>query len=133
MNNITIAGRIGQDPKFTSYGDGKNMCRISVGVTVREKNRESKQWENTTQWYSVALFGRDADTVQRFCSKGSNVIITGQLRAGIWNSNNGPKVDLSIEDARFHLGPKAQAAPAGGGYQQQPGSPGEGVSDDLPF
>ena len=156
MNRATIGGYLGRDPELKELPSGSTVCELNVGVSAYDRRNKEK----ITQWYRASLWGQSAQRAAQMLRKGSFVIVTGDLVATIWESNNGPRLQLELSDCQLYLGPKTggqqghQGQPRGQeyghqgqGYQGQPrgqhqhqgqghyGQPPNpnGVDDDLPF
>ena len=76
-NEITIHGYLGRDPELKDYrnakGETKSLCNFSVGV--------SRDMGDATDWFDVTFFGKRAEVVDKFFSKGSQIIVWGRMQA----------------------------------------------------
>ena len=76
-NHITIHGYLGRDPELKEYrnarGEKNNLVNFSVGV--------SRDMGDETDWFDVTFFGRRAEVIDKFFSKGSQIIVTGRMQA----------------------------------------------------
>ena len=76
LNHITIHGYCGRDPELKEYrnaqGEDKKLCNLSVGV--------SRVGEGT-DWFDVTFFGRRAEVIEKFFSKGSQILVTGRMQS----------------------------------------------------
>lgn len=84
MNNITILGRLGRDPETTFSKDGKAICKFSVGVT-RKFNKE------VTDWFNCASFGKTAELIQQYFTKGNQIALQGEIQFGDYTDKEGNK------------------------------------------
>jgi single-strand DNA-binding protein len=74
MNSVVIVGRLGQDPEIKYFESGSVKARFSVAVD-RSFSRENK----VTDWFTVEVWGRQAEFVGEWVKKGTMVSVTGQL------------------------------------------------------
>jgi single-strand DNA-binding protein len=72
MNNWTIAGNVGKDAVLRHTPQGDPVLNFSVGVTER------KGQENVTLWVDCSLWGKRAESLEPYISKGSKVAVSGQ-------------------------------------------------------
>ena len=77
LNDIKIHGYIGRDPELKEYknanGEPKKLVNFSVGV--------SRDMGDETDWFDVTFFGRRAEVIDKFFSKGSQIIVTGRMQS----------------------------------------------------
>ncbi len=69
--SITIVGHLGRDPEIRDVGD-KKVANFSVAVTRGKGDKE------ITSWYSCAAWGRQAEIVGQYLTKGAPVMIIGE-------------------------------------------------------
>ena len=77
LNHITIHGYLGRDPELKEYQNAKgetgHLVNFSVGV--------SRDMTEETDWFDVTFFGRRAEVIEKFFSKGSQIIVTGRMQS----------------------------------------------------
>lgn len=77
LNDIKIHGYLGRDPELKEYrnakGETNNLVNFSVGV--------SRDMGDETDWFDVTFFGRRAEVIDKFFSKGSQIIVTGRMQS----------------------------------------------------
>ncbi|MDY0891861.1 single-stranded DNA-binding protein [Frigoribacterium sp. CFBP9030] len=156
--NITINGRLSKDPEGRT-ANGKSVAEITV-PQQRSKKLEGGGYENVggTSWITATFWEGDADAVMASLSKGSEVIVTGQLATQEYRTREGEdRTKLVIEFPKVALvlkGGQAQRTPQGGGAvgaapaepwaTAQPGgtggdawatpaAPAGGYNDETPF
>ncbi len=70
INNATIMGRIGQEPK----ANDKNTV-VNFSLAVDRWNGKEK----VTNWIGCRAIGKLVDVVLNYCHKGDQVCITGEI------------------------------------------------------
>lgn len=78
MNKVLLMGHIGQDPELKISANGSSFVRLSV-ATHRQQKRED-EFESVTQWHSVYVWGKAAHSCSDWLTKGSLVLVEGELR-----------------------------------------------------
>lgn len=109
MNNqLTIIGRVGQDPRAVSFADtGNKVVKFSLGVTEYSNKKE----EEKTLWIDVDCWNGLGDRVMQTVTKGREVLLTGRLAINTFTKEvDGKTVEVHkpiLKLTSFHLcGPK---------------------------
>jgi single-strand DNA-binding protein len=140
---ITIVGRLGQDPEVRMTPSGAAVAQISVGVSEKWMGKDGKKQERT-DWFRVTAWQKLAEICGKYLKKGALVMFVGKMQQSSYDKD-GQKVykwDLIASEMKM-LGDKRENAPASGGSYQPPSDgpsgydappPGRGGSeDDVPF
>ena len=127
MNRAILMGRLCADPEFRQTQSNVAVCRFRIAIN-RPKSKDGNQeadFINCVAWRSTAEF------VSRYFSKGSMIIIEGQLRNNDYTDNNGTKhygIEVLCDEVHFgetknaQNGGAAQQGQAPQQYQQQYGA-----------
>jgi single-strand DNA-binding protein len=113
---VIIIGNLGRDPEKRYTQDGRPVTRFSVAATTRRKGREG-DWEDHTEWFSVTVFGRQAETLAERIQKGTRVYVEGRLESRQYETQNGGKgfsLDVIANDV-LSLDPRQRTDELGGG------------------
>ncbi len=133
MNSITIAGLLGKDAERRSLPDGTAIAQFSIA--------DSQGRDKPAIWWNCSIFGKRADSLAQYLTKGQAVTVSGTLSEREWTDNNGVKrksMDVRVNDVALQGGKPAGAAPAPAPRTQQRNAPagGSGFEDmdsDVPF
>lgn len=90
MIRVTLIGNLGKDPEIKHTGGGTAVCNLRVACTEKDKNKEGK-WEDHTEWVGVVVFGKLAENVSQYCSKGKQIYVGGRQRTREWTDKDGQK------------------------------------------
>jgi single-strand DNA-binding protein len=83
VNKVILLGRLGNDPEVRTTQNGTTVATLSLATN-------DGMGENiTTEWHRVVVFGKSAEAIQRYTSKGSQLFIEGRLRTNKWQDKNG--------------------------------------------
>lgn len=74
FNSITLAGRLVKDPILRYTPSGKAVANIRLATATKVKDKEE------TLFINVVAFGKLAETVREYLSKGRPVMVQGRLR-----------------------------------------------------
>ena len=83
VNKVILLGRLGNDPEVRTTQNGTVVANLSIATN-------DGMGENiTTEWHRVVVFGKAAEIIQRYTSKGSLLFIEGRVRTNKWQDKNG--------------------------------------------
>ena len=113
LNKVIIVGRLTADPQVRSTPSGQSVSSFSVATNRvwRDANKERRE---DTEFHNVVCWGRQAEVVRQFVTKGSVIMIEGRLKTRSWQDKEGQnRRTTEIICEQLQLGPKP--AGAGGG------------------
>lgn len=132
MNNVSLSGRLTKAPELR-YGGQDNSTAIARFTLAVPDGQE-------TSFINVKCFGKTAEWVEKWISKGSKVEVTGKIKTGSYESQSKGKVyytDVIANKVEFGE-TKAEAEArqqSDGGYTDKDGFMDipEGIDEELPF
>ena len=140
INRVVLVGNLTRDPELKHTPSGTAVCSLRIAVNSRRKD-ESGQWADKPNYFSVSVFGNQAESCSQYLSKGRPVAIDGRLDWREWEARDGGKrqaVQIIANSVQF-LGSRGDA----GGEAPQfvpAGAAGEtadfaasAADDDIPF
>ena len=77
-NHVQLIGRLGADPEIKQFDSGKKKASFSMATNDSYKNAEGEKVEET-QWHNVVAWGKKADLIEQYLTKGSEVAVSGRL------------------------------------------------------
>lgn len=84
-NQVTIGGNLTGDPQTKTLATGTTVTEISIAINERRKDRDE------TTFVDVVLFGRTAEIVSQYFTRGKPILLTGRLKLDSWQSRSGEK------------------------------------------
>ena len=150
FNKVIVVGNLGRDPEMRFTPQGTPVCTFSVATNERRKDRAGEQQDITT-WFRVTVWGKQAETVSKYLTKGRSVYVEGRMHVEEWTDKDGRQrytLELNASDVRFIDGGqsadgipvrqdeplRAQAAARGGAGGRLPARPSEEIDEDsIPF
>ena len=88
LNKVLIVGRLGKDPEGKTLQNGNQMATFSVATSEKFKDR-SGQYQETTEWHRVVVWGRQAEFVTQYLHKGRQVYVEGKIETRLWTDKTG--------------------------------------------
>ena len=117
VNKAILVGNLGQDPELRMTGGGTPVVTLRIATTHRSKDRDGN-WGDQTEWHSVVVFGRRAETVSKFCRKGKQLYVEGRIQTRKWQDRDGKdrySTEIVADQVNF-LGGRDSGGGDGGGY-----------------
>ena len=98
MNKVILVGRLTKDPELRfAAGSGTAVSRFTVAI-----NRQFKRDE--TDFINCVAFGKTAETISNYLTKGRQIALTGSIRTGSYDAQDGTKrytTDVAVESFEF--------------------------------
>lgn len=88
MNEVSLIGYLGRDPELRYTQGGEPVATLSVATTRSYKGRDEKKVEET-EWHRVVVWGKQAENVDKYLSKGSLVFVRGRLKTTKYDDKEG--------------------------------------------
>jgi single-strand DNA-binding protein len=127
MNNLTVAGQLGRDAEVRFLPNGDAVANFSIA--------DSQGKDKDAIWWNCQLFGKRAESLAQYLTKGQSVTVTGNVSQRKYTDKHGVEkisTDVRVNDVALQGGRKEGAAPQaakpkiqGGGF--------ENMNDDIPF
>lgn len=128
LNKVMLIGNVGKDPEVRylesnpqNPGNNAKVASFPLATSERFRDRNGELRENT-EWHNIVVWRGNADVVEKYVRKGTQLYIEGKLRTRQWTDQTGNKRYTTevVADSLQLLG-KRPDAPAGpqqqGGYQ----------------
>ncbi len=128
LNKVMLIGRLTRDPEVRMFANGGKVAKFGYAVNNKRKNPQTGQYEDDPVFLDVEAFnrgdtGKQADLVEQYLRKGSQVFIEGHLQLDQWKAQDGSnrsKLKIVVDNFQFleprqdGMGapPRSGAAPA---------------------
>ena len=86
INKVELLGRVGTDPemKYTPNGTAVTNLRLAT-------DRYRRDGEDATDWHTVIVWGKTAEAVNNYVTKGQRVYVAGRLVQNTWEGDDGQR------------------------------------------
>ncbi len=142
LNKVFLLGNLTRDPELRYTPSGTAIVAFGMAINRRFKSTDGEQKKETC-FVDVNMFGRRAEVISEYFSKGSPIYIEGRLRFEQWEGQDGQKRNkLVVVADNFEFAGAGQKKDEGGmprdDTQQSNRSEtgfndGENNMDDAPF
>ncbi|WP_452225628.1 single-stranded DNA-binding protein [Lacinutrix chionoecetis] len=89
-NKVQLIGNLGNDPEIVNLESGKMLAKFSIATNESYKNAQGEKITDT-QWHNVVAWGKTAEIVEKYITKGKEVAIEGKLTTRTWEDKDGMK------------------------------------------
>jgi single-strand DNA-binding protein len=110
-NKVQLIGNLGNAPEVKTLESGKKMARFSVATNENYRNAKGEK-VTETQWHNLVAWGKVAEIVEKFLTKGKEVAIEGKLINRSYSDKEGNKkyiTEIQVNELLL-LGAKAPEA-----------------------
>lgn len=83
LNRIQLIGRVGRDPETRYTSTQTAVCGFSLATSEKVKDEER------TEWHQVSVFGKLAETVDKYVRKGALIYVEGRLQSREYQDKQG--------------------------------------------
>ncbi len=141
MNKVILMGRLTKDPDIR-YSQGEKPTAIArISLAVDRKFKQDGQ--PTADFINCLAFGKRAEFLEKYCRKGTKLVIDGSWQTGSYTNKDGNKVytnDCLIESCEFAES-KSTAGNSNSNAEQPSNFAGndefmnipDGIEEELPF
>ena len=139
VNRVTLVGNLGRDPEVRAANTGTSVANFSVATA--ESIKRGDQWEDHTEWHRCVAFGRTAEVIGQYLSKGSQVYLEGRLRTRKYTGKDGiekSSTEITVDVMNMLGGLPKQNQAQGSSWAKPPAktvtpAQEQDFNDDIPF
>jgi len=138
FNRVICCGNLTRDPELKYTAKGTAIARVSIAMNRKWKSESGEMKEEVT-YVECDAFGKTAETIGQYLTKGRPILIEGRLKLESWTDKNTDqkrsKLGVVIESFQF-LGEgkgKSEAPREPAPAPEQGKLPVEDDSDSVPF
>lgn len=97
MNTICLIGNICNDITLNMTQSGKNVCSFDLAV-------RRPFTKDTTDFFTIVCWGKNAESVSQYCGKGSRIAVSGILTSRKYTDKEGKNrtaIEVSADEVTF--------------------------------
>src|SRR5437660_8822728 len=135
VNKVILVGNLGRDAELRYTPGGAAVATLNM-ATTEVWNDKSGQRQEKTEWHRVVLWGKTAESLSEYLTKGKQIYVEGRLQTRQWDDKDGNKrYTTEIRSDRVVLlsgggggrgagaGAPMERGESGGAHQQQSPEP----------
>lgn len=136
-NSLTIVGRLTRDAEMKHSQSGVAVLSFGIAVNRSVKDPMSGEYKDEASFFDVSAFGKSAESVAQYMTKGKQIAIVGELVQDRWEKDGQKqsRVKINANSIQLLSSPSSSPAPAQATTpkpaEAQPSA--DGFPDDIPF
>ncbi len=103
FNKVLLIGNLTRDPQLSYLPSQTAVVDFGLAVNRRWKSKEGQDREETC-FIDCQAFGRTAETINKYLSKGRPIFVEGRLTFNTWTAQDGTKRSkhrITVETFQF--------------------------------
>ncbi|HTN09311.1 single-stranded DNA-binding protein [Agriterribacter sp.] len=103
QNKVQLIGNLGNNPDVRNTESGKKMARVSIATNENYRNAKGETVKET-QWHNAIAWGKNAELIEKYLTKGSQVAVEGKLVNRNYVDKDGIKrytTEVQVNDILF--------------------------------
>ena len=117
FNKVIMMGNLVRDPELSYLPSQTAVVEFSIASTHRFRGSDGQDREDTC-FIDCRMYGKRAEVIQKYFSKGKPIMVEGRLSLDRWDAPDGSKRSkhrIFVENFTF-VGGGSQGGNNGGGY-----------------
>ena len=90
VNKVILVGNLGRDAELRYTPGGAAVATLNLATTEVWNDRNNQKQEKT-EWHRVVLWGKQAESLQEYLTKGKQIYVEGRLQTRQWDDKDGNK------------------------------------------
>jgi len=91
INQVTLLGNITRDPELRYTPNENPVISFSIATNRQWVNKETQEKQEFTDYHDIVFWGKAAEIISQFVSKGSKILVQGRLQNRSWEGKDGVK------------------------------------------
>ena len=131
VNHVVLIGRCTRDAELKYTSGGMAIGKFSLAVNRKKKSGE--QWVDEASFFDVTCFGKTAENLAQYMTKGKQVGVDGSLHQDRWEKDgqNMSRVVVNADNIQLLGGGTEQSSPATSRQEEPQGN--QAFPSDIPF
>ena len=129
VNKVILVGNLGRDAELRYTPGGAPVATLNLATTEVWNDKASGQKQEKTEWHRIVLWGKSAESLSEYLTKGKQIFVEGRLQTRKWQDKDGhDKYTTEIRADRITLLGGGGGGGMGGGARPQQRSAGAGAA-----
>jgi single-strand DNA-binding protein len=90
LNKVILIGNLGRDPEVRYTQNGTAVANFTLATNEVWTDKGGERQERT-EWHRIVVWGKQAEIVREYLSKGRQVYVEGSLQTRQWDDREGNK------------------------------------------
>jgi single-strand DNA-binding protein len=88
FNKVILIGNLTRDPEVTHTTNNTAICELGLAVNRNYTKSDGEKCTDTC-FVDITFFGKRGETIEKYCQKGSKLLIEGSLKFESWEAKDG--------------------------------------------
>lgn len=90
VNKVILVGNLGRDSELRYTPNGAAVATVNM-ATTESWNDKGGQKQERTEWHRVVIWGKTAENLNEYLTKGKSIYVEGKLQTRQWDDKDGNK------------------------------------------
>src|SRR6267378_1046210 len=90
VNKVILVGNLGRDAELRYTPGGAAVATLNLATTEVWNDKQGQRQEKT-EWHRIVLWGKQAESLQEYLTKGKQIFVEGRLQTRQWDDKDGNK------------------------------------------
>lgn len=135
LNQAQLIGRVTRDPEHRALPNGTSVVKFGLATNHVYKDASGEKRE-TAQFHNCVIFGKGADVIKQYVTKGQELYVSGRIEYREWEKKEGGKgyqTEIVINDFQFGQKAKGTAQAEPEEATSESSAPEEINPEEIPF
>jgi len=106
FNKVIICGRVTKDIELKKTNEGRAVVSLVLATNNTYVDKNNKKVDKA-DFHNIVIWGTMAETVAKYCVKGSVLLVEGRLQNRSFENRDGIKKEVTeVIAEKFQLGPR---------------------------
>ena len=89
VNKVILVGNLGRDAELRYTPGGAPVATLNLATTEVWNDKASGQKQEKTEWHRIVLWGKSAESLSEYLTKGKQIYVEGRLQTRKWQDKDG--------------------------------------------
>lgn len=89
-NKVQLIGNLGNDPEIIALESGRKLAKFSLATNESYKDVNGEK-QTKTDWHNIVAWGKTAEIIEKYVTKGKEVVVEGKLATRNYETKEGEK------------------------------------------
>jgi single-strand DNA-binding protein len=116
-NKVVLIGHLTRDPQFKYLPNQTPLAEF--GLAINRKFTKDGEKKEDVLFIDCAVFGKQAEVIQKYCTKGKALMVDGRLKLDTWDAKDGggKRSKISVVVDNFQMLGSGQQSDSNGGEE----------------
>ncbi len=141
INSVVLVGRLTRNAELKYTNTGMAVSKVSIAINKRRKKDD--QWVEEVNFFDIVIWGKTAESLQQYLTKGKQIGVSGELRQNRWEQDGQSRSKVEIVATNIQLlggggsgggrTSDSKGSEYGGAPEESTPSATDEFEDDIPF